>query len=272
MQLDIYGDLLETAWVYGRGAGTVDRDTGAVLAEIANRVSRHWREPDAGIWEVRGQLQHFTHSKVMCWVALDRAVRLAEEHDLPRRHLPAWTREAAEIDQFVNTQCWSAALQSYTRAAGDERTDASLLMLSHVGFGDPAGPRMQGTIDAVSRELRRGRLVYRYRADDGLPGKEGCFVNCSFWLVGALARAGRVDEATALMNDLLESANDVGLYAEEIDPDSDEFLGNFPQALVHLSLIDAALAVGEITDEGPGSRKAPGRGDSGGATGGGTTT
>src|SRR5579862_7003857 len=138
-------------------------------------------------------------------------------------------------------------------------------MLSHVGFGDPAGSKMQGTIDRVSQELRRGPHVYRYLTDDGLPGKEGCFLNCSFWLAGALARAGRVDEATSLMNELMAVANDVGLYAEEIDPDSGIFLGNFPQALVHLSLIDAALAVGEATKSGPGPRTAPGHKEGGGA-------
>jgi GH15 family glucan-1,4-alpha-glucosidase len=267
-QLDIYGDLLETAWVFGRGGSTLDRDTGSVLAAIADHVCRHWREPDAGIWEVRGALEHFTHSKVMCWVALDRAVRLAKEQDVPSGNVATWRREAHAIAEYVNTHCWSDRLGSYTRSAGSEHTDASLLMLSHVGFGDPCGPRMQGTIDAVMRELRRGSYVYRYLADDGLPGAEGCFLNCSFWLIGALARAGRIDEATGLMNDVLAEANDVGLYAEEIEPQTGMFLGNFPQALVHLSLIDAALALSEATRSGPGPRKAPAKEEGGGASAG----
>jgi GH15 family glucan-1,4-alpha-glucosidase len=246
-QLDIYGDLLETAWLYGRGAYTIDRDTGRVLGRIANLVCDIWHLPDSGIWEVRSEPQHFTHSKVMCWVALDRAIRLAAEHDLPSRHVNRWKAEAAAIQDFVETRCWSERRGSYTRSAGTEDLDASLLMLSAIGFGDPAGRRMNGTIDAIIKDLRHGPFVYRYLTDDGLPGMEGCFLNCSFWLVAALARAGRLDEATAFMNELVAKANDIGLFSEEIDPRSGMFLGNFPQALVHLSLIDAALAIGAVT-------------------------
>jgi len=245
LQLDIYGQLLETIWVYAKGEQYhLDRDTGIVVGHIADLVCDLWRSRDAGIWEVRGEWQHFTHSKVMCWVALDRAVRLAEEHDVPTRNVARWKREATAIAHFVDTECWSDVHRTYTRAAGTDQLDASLLMLPLVGFGDPASLRIHGTIDAVSAALRRGPHVFRYLAEDGLPGQEGCFLNCSFWLAGALARAGRVDEARTLMDDLVREANDVGLYSEEIEPDTREFLGNFPQALVHLSLIDAALAIG----------------------------
>jgi GH15 family glucan-1,4-alpha-glucosidase len=244
-QLDIYGALLETARLYASGGHAIDADTGRVLGRIADLVCDIWREPDSGIWEVRSAPLHFTHSKVMCWVALDRAMRLAAEHDLPGRHIARWRREAAAIQDFVDTKCWSERRGSYTRSAGSEDLDASLLMLSTVGFGDPAGRRMNGTIDAIARDLRHGPFVYRYLNDDGLPGAEGCFLNCSFWLVAALARAGRAEEATELMGQLLERANDVGLYSEEIDPKTGDFLGNFPQALVHLSLIDAALTIAE---------------------------
>jgi len=178
---------------------------------------------------------------------MDRAIRLAEEHDVPSRDVPSWKRERAAIAEFVNTRCWSPSLHSYTRAAGSHQTDASLLMLSLVAFDDPASDRMQGTIDAITKELRQGMYVFRYRAEDGLPGQEGCFLNCSFWLAAALARAGRRDEACELMEALLAQANDVGLYAEEVDPETSAFLGNFPQALVHLSLIDAALAMNEAS-------------------------
>jgi GH15 family glucan-1,4-alpha-glucosidase len=244
-QLDIYGALMQTAWLFGRGVQRIDSDTGAVLARIADLVCDIWRQPDSGIWEVRSAMQHFTHSKVMCWVALDRAIRLAsrEEHDVPDKHIDRWKKEAAAIESFVETQCWSERRGSYVRSAGSTDLDSSLLMLPIVGYGDPAGPRMNGTLDAIGRDLRRGPFVYRYRSEDGLPGAEGCFLNCSFWLVAALARARRIDEATELMDRLIAQANDVGLYAEEIDPNSGEFLGNFPQALVHLSLIDAALAI-----------------------------
>jgi GH15 family glucan-1,4-alpha-glucosidase len=252
-QHDTYGHLLETAWLYGHGGHRLDRDTGDVLARMANLVCDIWRRPDCGIWEVRDDPRHFTHSKVTCWVALDRAARLADQGVLPAAHAPRWREEADAIAAYVNTACWSEGLGSFTRSAGEERTDASLLMLSMMGFCDPCGARMRGTIDAVSRELRRGIWVYRYHAGDGLPGAEGCFVNCSFWLADALGRAGRVDEAATLMQQLLCEANDVGLFAEEVVPDTAEFLGNFPQALVHLSLIDAALAIQEAVAE----RRAP---------------
>jgi GH15 family glucan-1,4-alpha-glucosidase len=242
-QLDIYGALFETAWLYSEGHHALDADTGSVLARIADHVCRIWREPDSGIWEVRNGPFQFTHSKVMCWVALDRAARLAGRHELPVEHAARWRREADAIHAFVETECWSEQLQSYTRVAGSRDVDASLLMLSTVGYGDPRGTRIRGTIDAVDRLLRHGDVVYRYHADDGVPGGEGCFLNCSFWLVSALARCGRLDEARALMERLAARANDVGLFSEEIDPGSGAFLGNFPQALVHLALIDAAIAI-----------------------------
>ncbi|MGH9141859.1 MAG: glycoside hydrolase family 15 protein, partial [Vicinamibacterales bacterium] len=242
-QLDIYGALFETAWIYSEGHHALDQDTGAVLGRIANHVCDIWRQPDSGIWEVRNGPFQFTHSKVMCWVALDRAARLAERGELPRQYSARWRREAEAIRAFVDRECWSDELGSYTRTAGSHDVDASLLMLSLVEYADPCGERIRGTIDAVNRLLRHGDVVYRYRAEDGVPGREGCFLNCSFWMVSALARCGRVDEATALMERLTARANDVGLFSEEIDPANGAFLGNFPQALVHLALIDAAIAI-----------------------------
>jgi GH15 family glucan-1,4-alpha-glucosidase len=179
----------------------------------------------------------------MCWVALDRAVRLGERGELPTAHLPRWRHEAAAIRQYVDEQCWSDRLHSYTRIAGEDDVDASLLMLPIVRYVDAHGDRLNCTIDAVLERLRAGDFVYRYHAADGVGGAEGCFLNCSFWMVSALARAKRVDEATTLMERLIARANDVGLYSEEIDPKTGAFLGNFPQALVHLALVDAAIAV-----------------------------
>jgi GH15 family glucan-1,4-alpha-glucosidase len=242
-QHDIYGALLDTAWIYSEGERALDRDTGEVLGRIADHVCDIWRRPDSGIWEVRNGPFHFTHSKVMCWVALDRALKMAAGGELPRRHAARWRREAAEISAYVEAECWSEELHSYSRIAGSHDVDASLLMLPLVGYGDPRGDRIRGTIDAVNRTLRDGDFVYRYRADDGVPGGEGTFLNCSFWLVSALARSGRIGEATELMERLAARANDVGLYAEEIDPQSGAFLGNFPQALVHLALIGTACAL-----------------------------
>jgi GH15 family glucan-1,4-alpha-glucosidase len=259
-QHDIYGALLETAWLYSEGDRALDGDTGAVLGRIADHVCDIWRRPDSGIWEVRNGPFHFTHSKVMCWVALDRALKLAGDGEVPADHAPRWRREAAALRAYVDGQCWSDDLRSYTRIAGSRDVDASLLMLPLIVYDDPlgqSGERIRGTIDAVNRTLREGDFVYRYHADDGVPGGEGSFVNCSFWLAGALARCGRVDEATALMDRLVTRANDVGLYSEEIDPKSGAFLGNFPQALVHLALIDAALAIAASTAPLSSTRKAP---------------
>jgi GH15 family glucan-1,4-alpha-glucosidase len=248
MQLDIYGALFETARLYSEGHHRLDGDTGAVLARIADHVCRIWRQPDAGIWEVRNGPFQFTHSKVMCWVALDRACRLAETGELPSRHLEKWRTEASAIVDFVEQHCWSERQRSYTRIAGLDDVDASLLMLPIVGYGDARGARIQGTIEAIRRDLGHDDFVYRYRAADGVPGREGSFLNCSFWLAGALARAGQVEEASLLMDRLMARANDVGLFSEEIEPATGDFLGNFPQALVHLALIDAAVAIRGATE------------------------
>ena len=242
-QHDIYGCLLDSASLYSNGHHPLDGDIGAMLGRIADHVCDIWRRPDSGIWEVRNGPFQFTHSKVMCWVALDRALRLAARGELPSRQAHRWRREADAIRDYVDTQCWSDRLRSYTRIAGEDDVDASLLMLPMVGYAPAKSDRSNGTIDAVIRRLRADDFVYRYRATDGVAGGEGCFLNCSFWLVSALADAGRIDEASTLMERLLARANDVGLYAEEIDPATGAFLGNFPQALVHLALIDAAIAV-----------------------------
>jgi GH15 family glucan-1,4-alpha-glucosidase len=242
-QLDIYGDYLQTAWLFAEAGGRIDADTGRRLAQIADLVCRIWREPDSGIWEVRSAPAHFTQSKMMCWVALDRAARLAAAGQIPANGAPGWRTEAAAIRVFVERECWSAKLDSYVRFAGSEELDASLLLAAVMGYDDARAPRLASTIEAVRRELGNGPLLRRYSGEDGLGGQEGSFVCCSFWLVEALARAGRVAEAAALMDELIGFANDVGLYAEEIDPGSGEFLGNVPQALVHLALINAAAAI-----------------------------
>jgi GH15 family glucan-1,4-alpha-glucosidase len=242
-QLDIYGDLMQTAWLYARAAGGLDSDTGRRLAEIADLVCELWRRPDSGIWEVRSEPLHFTHSKMMCWVALDRAVRLAEAGRVPRLHAASWRAQADAIRSFIDQRCWSDKLSSYVRSAGSEELDASLLLGALMDFEGDRDPAMTATVAAVKRELGNGPLVDRYNGDDGLSGREGAFLCCSFWLVDALARAGRLDEAGELMDELTSLANDVGLYAEEVDHQTGEFLGNMPQGLVHLALINAAASV-----------------------------
>jgi GH15 family glucan-1,4-alpha-glucosidase len=243
-QLDIYGDLLDTAWVYTERGGTIDGDTGRALARVADLVCEIWKQPDRGIWEVRMEPVHFTHSKAMCWVALDRARKLAARGCIPDRRR-RWDVESAAIEAFIESRCWSERLQSYVRFAGAEELDASLLLMAIMRYRDPRDPRMLATIDAVVEHLGRGPLLFRYTGDDGLASGEGGFLCCSFWLVEALAVAGRHDEASRLMKTLLAFANDVGLYAEEIDPATGEMLGNFPQALVHLALVSAAMALAE---------------------------
>ena len=243
VQLDVYGEVLSAAALFARFAGGLDRDPGHRVAGIADLVCDLWRRPDAGIWEVRGEPVHFTQSKMMCAVALDSAVALAGAGQLPKPNVERWKGECAEIRAFVDDNCFSVEKSSYTRSAGEPELDASLLLAILAGYDRADAPRLLGTVDAVREELGRGPLVHRYVGDDGLPGENGAFVACSFWLVEALARQGRVDEAVELMDELVALANDVGLYAEEIDPASRDFLGNFPQGLSHLALINAEIAI-----------------------------
>jgi GH15 family glucan-1,4-alpha-glucosidase len=246
-QLDIYGDLMQTAWSYSVAGGHLDRDTGRRLAEVADLVCALWSRPDCGIWEVRSDALHFTHSKMMCWVALDRAVRLAERGDLPGAHAAKWRTQAEAIRTFIEERCWSEELGSYVRSPDTRELDASLLLGALMNYPSKRDPRMIATIAAIRRELGHGPLLDRYSGEDGLAGGEGAFLCCSFWLADALARTGRVDDATELMDRLMRVANDVGLYAEEVDQDTGEFLGNMPQGLVHLALINAAVSVSEAT-------------------------
>ena len=248
LQLDLYGDLFDTAYEYVKGGQTLDLETARRLARSADLVCEIWRQPDLSIWEVRMGPQHFIHSKVMCWVALDRAIDLASAGQLPARHVDRWRREAALIRAFVERNGWSDRQQTYVRFDGSDEVDASLLLLPIMGYCDARSPQGLGTIDAIRRRLGSGPFVYRYLGQDGLAGAEGVFLTCSFWLVHALCLAGRLREARELMEQLLELANDVGLYSEEVDPRSREFLGNFPQALVHLALIGAAVALSGGTE------------------------
>jgi GH15 family glucan-1,4-alpha-glucosidase len=247
LQLDTYGELLQTAWLYANTGHRIDADFGRRLAEVADYVCRIWREPDAGLWEVRSEPRHFTQSKMMCWLALERAGELARRGLIPDRHSQRWEMEAKAIRAFVETRCFSAGKCSYVRSAGSDELDASVLLGLIFGYGDAKGERWAGTVEAVRRELAHGPLLRRYAGEDGVAGSEGAFVTCSFWLVESLARTGRVAEAIRLMDELLGLANDVGLYAEEIEPATGAFLGNMPQGLSHLALISAALAIAEET-------------------------
>jgi GH15 family glucan-1,4-alpha-glucosidase len=244
VQLDVYGSVLDGIWRYAKEVGRIDGDTGKEIAEIADYVAQAWRDPDSGIWEGRDHPSHYTQSKAMCWLALDRAAHLAEDGIIPDR-ADTWRRAADEVRGFYQDHGWDDELGSYVRAPDRREVDASLLTLALLDCVDPRGERMLKTIDTIRRDLGVGPFLYRYLGEDGLPPGEGAFLPCAFWLAAALARAGRRDEALGLMEDLIAAANDVGLYSEEIDPDTREFLGNFPQGLTHLALVNAAVAIEE---------------------------
>jgi len=242
LQLGSWGDLLETADLYVRDGNEFDGATGRRLADTVDRLCVIWRDEDSGIWELP-DLRHYTISKLACWTAFDRALTLVERDQVPGDHAARWREEREAVREFVETRCFSEARGSYTFYADTEKLDASVLRAARMGFADPAGERMAGTIAAVREELSAGGpLLYRY---SGQADEEGAFLACSFWLVEALARAGRVDEARATMEELLPLANDLGLYSEEIDPETHELLGNFPQGLTHLALVTAAGAVAD---------------------------
>jgi GH15 family glucan-1,4-alpha-glucosidase len=243
LQLDTYGELLQTCWLYATAAGELDTDVARRLAGLADFVSANWQHADAGIWEVRSAPMHFTQSKMMCWVALDRAINLAERGLIPHRHLPRWRSTRQQVRTFVEAHCFSTALNCYARSADGRELDAAVLLGLLYGYGDPRGPRWRATVDAVARQLRYGPYVDRYSGQDGVSGAEGAFLACSFWLAESLAHTGRTEQAADLMDRLVGLANDVGLYSEEIDPASGAFLGNLPQALSHLALISTACAI-----------------------------
>ena len=247
-QLDIYGELLDAAHLhFDAMPDALDPGTWEVLALLADRAAARWREPDEGIWEVRGGQRHFLYSKLLCWVALDRALDLAEDRDLPG-DVAVWRTERDAVRQAILTDGYDAGLGAFTQAFGEPTLDASALAIPLVGFLPPTDPRVQSTVAAIQQRLTAGGLVYRYlpaETPDGLAGDDATFALCSFWLVDNLALAGRVDEARALFEKIAGYANDVGLLAEEIDPTTGELLGNFPQGFTHLALIGSALAIAE---------------------------
>lgn len=237
IQLGTFGDFFDTIWRYVEAGHMLDPDTGRLLADLADRCCDQWITADAGIWELH-QNRHYTISKIGCWTALDRAVRLAELGEIATEHAQRWKAEAERIKDWVNQHCWSDRKQSYTCFAGTDDLDAATLLAGRTGFD--RGERLAGTISAIRRELGRGPLVYRY---SGMAEEEGCFLACTFWLVSALASLDRHDEARELMAEAVRLTNDVGLLSEQMDPSSRTFLGNFPQGLSHLALINAAVDV-----------------------------
>jgi alpha,alpha-trehalase len=263
-QLDVYGELLGAVYRLSdqvfdsatRRVGPAAADkwgtppdlapvTRRFFVQLAETAARRWHEQDQGIWEVRGEPRDFVYSKLMCWVALDRAVALADLLDASDR-VEEWQRVQAQIREMILTRGWSDRANAFTQSFDSDELDASNLMLPLVGFLPPDDPRVLSTISAIEERLTDERgLVYRYRSHDGLEGDEGTFLLCTFWLAQALARAGQPARARTVFERAAAFVNDVGLLAEEVDPVSGELLGNFPQAFSHIGLVNAAWAISE---------------------------
>jgi GH15 family glucan-1,4-alpha-glucosidase len=250
LQLDVYGEVINgAARILDRG-GRFDRDTSRLLDGLGRTVCRRWREPDEGIWEGRSGRFHNTHSKVLCWVALERLIEMHEAGYL-EVSVDLFRKERDEIRKEIEAHGYNERIGSYTRTFDGEEMDASLLTLPLYGYIEGKHPRMRSTCARIHERLARNELVYRYETgtDDGLPPGEGAFGLCSFWAVECVARGGNVAGATRTFEQLLAHANDVDLFAEEIDPDTGAALGNFPQAFTHIGLINAALTLAEYRDE-----------------------
>jgi GH15 family glucan-1,4-alpha-glucosidase len=240
LQLGTWGDLLETTSLYVGHGNALDSGTATMLSECLDRVAIAWQDADSGIWEL-DDARHYTSSKIGIWMAFDRALELVEKCELPSDHAGHWRRQRQAVQAFVEERCWSEEAGAYVEFAGADSLDAAVLRGARMGWPRVAPERFARTIDTVRQRLDAGGgLLYRTSRERD---REGAFLACSFWLVSALARTGREDEAAELFDDLLEYRNDVGLLSEEIDPSSGELLGNFPQGLSHLTLIDAATSI-----------------------------
>jgi len=244
-QLDGYGWVLDAAWLLTRAEWRLYGETWRAMAAFADKIATQWRSTDAGIWEVRGDEAHHVHSKLMAWLALDRALRIAERRRTSAKRVRRWREQRDAVAAEIRERGFDPELGSYTRSYGSRDLDAALLVLPLLDIEPADSSRIRGTIDAIRRVLGAGGpLVYRYTpGSDGLPGTEGAFLACSFWLVQALAATGRRREASQLFDELIGCGSGLGLYAEEMDPTSHRLIGNYPQALSHAALVQAALAL-----------------------------
>ncbi len=246
-QLDVYGELLDTLLRFRAQLGDLHPEIQRFVASLADAAATRWQERDAGMWEMRGEPLHHLSSKVLCWTALDRAVKLSPALGMHAK-TDVWERERDRVREAVLTRGWSEARQAYAQSFESDQLDAAALLMPLVDFLPASDPRMRSTIEAIARELTQDGFVLRYRNQpglnaDGLSGEEGSFVICSFWLASCLARAGEVERAQALFDRISGFANDLGLLAEEIDAPNGELLGNFPQAFSHIGLITAASEI-----------------------------
>jgi GH15 family glucan-1,4-alpha-glucosidase len=240
IQLDVYGELVNAFYETRRYGEEITQGDWGFIRKIVNTACQTWDTEDSGIWEVRGGPRHFTYSKLMCWVALDRSIELAEKYGL-EASLAEWKKTREKIQQAILERGFSEKLGSFVQSFDSEALDATSLLIPIVGFLPPEDPRVQGTISATLEHLTSDGMVYRYLGDDGLPGQEGTFVLCTFWLVDALVLAGELEKAEALLLGVLEHASPLGLLAEQIDAASGEQLGNYPQAFSHIGLMNSAL-------------------------------
>ncbi|MEV5433006.1 glycoside hydrolase family 15 protein [Streptomyces sp. NPDC052701] len=247
LQLDVYGEVMDSLALARSSGLSAQPDVWAVQMALMDYLRSVWRQPDEGLWEVRGGRRQFVHSKVMVWVAADRAVRMLERHPELPGDLDAWRALREEVHREVCEKGYDPERNTFTQSYGSRELDAALLLIPRVGFLPPDDPRVLGTIDAVRKELERDGFLLRYSVDetavDGLPGSEGTFLVCSFWLADALHMTGRTEEARELFERLVGLTNDVGLLSEEYDPVSGRQLGNFPQAFSHIGLVNTALAL-----------------------------
>ncbi|MFC7052412.1 glycoside hydrolase family 15 protein [Hansschlegelia quercus] len=239
IQLDIYGELLDAAYLADKYGRAMSADGWRATCKIVEHVCDHWKSADAGIWEIRCEPREFLHSRLMCWVAVDRALRLASKRSLPAP-IARWTACRDEIHKDIWTNFWDEELGHFVESRGSKDLDGAMLLMPLVRFLGARDPKWLATLDAIGHKLSDDALVFRYRGEDGLKGREGAFTACSFWYVECLARAERLDEARTAFEKILGYANHVGLFAEEIGLDGGH-LGNFPQALTHLALISAAF-------------------------------
>lgn len=254
-QLDIYGELLDAAYLSNKYGSATSHQGWANIRNVVDYVVGHWREADAGIWEMRDEPREFLHSRVMCWVALDRAVRLARKRSLPAP-IVEWASERDRIAEDIWANFRHPECGHFVQVRGGRDVDASLLMMPLMRFVSATDPVWLATLDAIREELSDDGMIMRYRTPDGLPGDEGAFSTCSFWYVECLARAGRLDEAQLAMEKGLRYANHLGLFSEEISPLGDQ-MGNFPQALTHLAFISAAYFLDRQLDNAKGQTWQP---------------
>lgn len=244
VQLDVYGELLGAACQLIEQLGELDDVTARFLRELADAAVDRWEEPDQGIWEIRGAPRHFTYSKLMCWVAADRACRLADRIGASDDQVERWQRARRDICDEITTRAWNESIGAFTQSFDGTELDASVLMMAIVGFLPADDPRMRSTIETIAAQLTDDQgFVFRYLGGDELDGEEGTFALCTFWLAHCWALLGDTERARALCDRMAAYANDVGLFAEEIDPHTGELLGNFPQAFTHIGLVNAAWAI-----------------------------